>query len=204
MGTLTGIVSQRRAWHNHQMTTMGLLLDAGSGSRFAGEAHKLRAMLRGGTVLSHALSTFRAVDFDEHVIVWGAEDLADLVEPGWALLLENRDHLDGQATSLSVGIDHAVISGHDAVIVGLADQPFVDIDAWRSVRDASGLLVTASYGGQRSPPVKIDQTLFEELPRTGDVGAKALMTSRPELVTEVTCGSNPADIDTHEDLDQWN
>ena len=121
-----------------------------------------------------------------------------------ATLLYNRDYGEGQAASLRVAVDHAISQCHESIVVGLADQPFIEVSAWVAVRDTSGVLVTATYSGQRLPPVKIHESLFAELPQSGDVGAKALMIGRPELVTEVTCGSNPADIDTNEDLERWN
>ncbi len=157
-------------------------------------------------MISHALDTLAELDVDERVVVWGSEPFDDLVAlaGGDVTLLENPDHMDGQATSLTRAVDHASSQGFDAIVVGLADQPFVGLEAWEAVIAADGPLVTAVYDGRRSPPVKIAADLFALLPRTGDEGARALMRSRPELVTEVNCDSNPADIDTNEALESWN
>ncbi len=188
------------------MKVMAVLLAAGSGSRFVGPVHKLRAELRGRPLFAHALETLAALEVDERVVVWGSEPLEDLVERAGVevTLLENPRHAEGQATSLACAVDHARANEFDALVIGLADQPFVDAATWEAVIAAEGMVVTAVYGGRRRPPVKINSSLFSALPRTGDEGARALMRSRPELVTEVNCHSNPVDIDTNEALESWN
>ena len=64
--------------------------------------------------------------------------------------------------------------------------------------------MVAEIGGQRTPPVKIVAELFDELPTQGDEGARVLLRSRPDLVVPVACPGSPVDIDTAEDLAEWN
>ena len=174
------------------------MLAAGGSSRFTG-THKLRAALRGRPLVQWAIDAALDADLDDLVVVTGAVeldlDVASVHNPAWA---------SGMATSLLAGVTYAHDHGHDAVVVGLADQPFIPPSAWRAVAAATATpIAVATFAGDRRPPVRLAAEVWDLLPTTGDEGARALMRERPDLVTAVACDGEPADIDTAEDLARW-
>lgn len=186
------------------MTLLAVVLAGGGGTRFSGATHKLLAPLRGRPVLAHAVEHAAAAALDETIVVSGAADLTGVTLPPTVSIVTNPRWAEGQATSLQAAVAHARARGHDAIVVGLGDQPFVPSEAWRRVAATDGVLVTAVLGGQRTPPVKIAASLWDELPTAGDEGARVLLRRRPDLVVPVACPGSPVDIDTAEDLAEWN
>lgn len=180
------------------------VLAAGGSSRFEGGPKQLTSFRGRPMVTSAVEAALAAGTFDVVFVVGGAVDLSPAVPVG-ALLLENPQWADGQATSLAVAVKAAEVGGFDALVVGLADQPFVGPDDWRIVAlaDVTEPIVAASYEGRRGNPVRLARSIWSELPREGDEGARRLMASRPDLVAEVACPGDAVDIDTREDLDRW-
>ena len=192
------------------MSVVPVLLAAGGGSRFAGAEHKLRALLDGRPVHRHAIDHLLDAGFDTTIVVTGAValDLEFDLDSGDRRIIEihNEQWAKGQASSVQRGLVAAAELGASAVIIGLADQPFVPGAAWRAVADApaSALLVIATYDGVVGPnPVRIDRSLWPLLPDSGDEGARGLLRSHRSSVQEVSCPGSAADIDTLEDLQRW-
>jgi len=183
---------------------LAAVLAAGGSTRF-GERAKQLAPFRGRPLLSWAVdAAVGAGVFERVVVVAGAVDVRPAV-PAGVDVVENPRWSSGQATSLAVAVDEARAGGYDALVVGLGDQPFVGPEAWRAVATAAvdAPIVVATYDGRRGNPVRLTPSVWEDLPSTGDEGARRLMVGRPELVGEVACPGNAADIDTQEELDRW-
>jgi molybdenum cofactor cytidylyltransferase len=181
----------------------GVILAAGAGTRFGGPGEKLLAAFRGQPLVTWAIAPVLEAGLDEVIVVTGASDLASVV-PQEVTLLRNDEWQLGQATSLGVGLDWCQRQGHASAVVGLGDLPGLTVAAWQAVADApGGPIVVATYDGKRGHPVRLDASAWTLLPTSGDMGARSLMTRRPELVVEVACEGKAIDIDTREDLRRW-
>ncbi len=205
------------------MTIAGVVLAAGAGSRFEGPNHKLLADFRGQPVVVHAIKAALGAGFNQLYVVTGAVELEQELqrwfdpEPdsecdagfesgddaGPITWVESPDWELGQAHSLQSALAAIRADGHVSFVVGLGDQPMVPTSAWRSVGASRGPITVAEFGGQRRPPVKLEQEVWGLLPREGDLGARELIRSHPEMVSAVPCAGNAADIDTERDLKRW-
>ncbi|HUY06500.1 MAG TPA: nucleotidyltransferase family protein [Acidimicrobiales bacterium] len=183
------------------MTTLGVLLAAGVGSRFLGPAHKLLTRLGDKTVVRWSIDSLLAAGLEATAIVVGAIDLLEEI-PSSMAVIENPNWMAGQATSLDAAVTYAKCHGHDSLVIGLADQPLVPSSAWRSVAGVSSHpIVTASFATRRRPPVRLAREVWPLLPHVGDEGARSLMRAHPGLVREVECEGEPIDIDVAEDIE---
>ncbi|MFZ9041946.1 MAG: nucleotidyltransferase family protein [Ilumatobacteraceae bacterium] len=205
--------------------TVVIVLAAGAGSRFGGPVHKLLTELDGAPIAERAIESAVRSGVGPVVVVAGAVDLGPVVDRvmtrlahrpsselgarpnddarATPLVIDNPMWADGQATSLQVGIRTARELGATAVVVGLADMPFVDPDTWRRVAASAAPIAVATYGGQRRNPVRLAAEIWPDLPTTGDEGARSLLRRSPDRVEEVPCSGSPDDIDTQEDLASW-
>ena len=186
-----------------------ILLAAGSGSRFGGEpGGKLLADYGGAPLVEATLSGMDGAPVDEVIVVAGARagELREACEPYGARVVENPRWSEGMSTSVKAGLASCGPRARAAVI-SLADQPLVGAEAVERLVEAfegGARAAVATYGGEQRNPALFSRTLWpllmEEL--SGDVGARPVLRSRPELVAEVPCDgvADPSDVDTVEDL----
>ncbi len=178
-----------------------VVLAAGAGTRFRAGSHKLTTLWRGRPLVHWAVAAAVQAQVGPVVVVTGA---ARLTLPDGVVVVHHDRWAEGQATSLARAVAVARAAGWGAVVVGLGDQPQVTPEAWRAVAECDAPVAVATYEGRRRNPVRLAREVWDDLSTDGDEGARTLMRVRPELVHEVPCTGDPADVDTSEDLARWN
>lgn len=187
-------------------TVAAVLLAAGSGTRFAGNAHKLLTVINGKTVFMWSLQHCLAAQFQQIIIVTGAVDLSlQIFDAQFAkadlITVHNENWQTGMASSLQCGLTEAQRIGVSSVVVGLADQPAIKPSSWQRVTDSTAPLAVATYNGVRGNPVRIHAELWPLLPTSGDEGARSLFKSHKDLLEDVSCDGSAQDLDTTNDIE---
>ena len=178
-----------------------VLLAAGSGSRFSGTQHKLLTQVEGKSIFEWALQHAIDAQIGPIAVVYGAVDLPRPPSAQNVNFLHNANWQSGMASSVQCGLQWASSLGLQSVVIGLGDQPCIPPSAWISVAQTASPLAVATYQGVRANPVKIHAEFFSHIPTTGDIGARSLLRSHSELVTEVPCSGSGIDVDRAEDID---
>jgi CTP:molybdopterin cytidylyltransferase MocA len=184
--------------------TLGVLLAAGAGTRFVGPKHKLRSLVGKDFLFTKTLGILLSTGLESTLVVTGAVNLDDLTQD--SPTVHNAQWATGQRSSVITAISYARLHGFSAIVVGLADQPGITSQAWQAVASSDSPIAVATYDGIRGNPVRLHESvwgLLESDDSDPDSGARTLMRLHPELVLEVACKGNSADIDTTEDLSQW-
>src|SRR5699024_1176180 len=95
----------------------------------------------------------------------GAVDITDLLEGRPVTPVANERWAEGIATSVRAGAAAAQSAGHEAIVIGLADQPGVTTEAWRAVAAADATpIAVATYDGRRGNPVRLAKEVWSLLP----------------------------------------
>ena len=140
-------------------TTLGVLLAAGSGTRFTGSQHKLMSLINGQTIISRSLTAMIGADLDGLIVVSGALDISHLI--GDVEEVHNPDWKTGQRSSVITAVNFARSHDYDAIVVGLADQPFLTSQAWINVATSTSPIAVATYNGIRGNPVRLHSSVWD-------------------------------------------
>lgn len=174
-----------------------VLLAAGRGTRFGGD--KLLAPLDGKPLALHAADLLASIGFGTLIAVCRAGDalLPELLEARCFTIVRNHRPEDGLSRSLRLGVEAA--RGSPALLIALADMPFVSPAHIARLLDAfAGETIASSSGGQTMPPALFPRSAFDALATSkGDAGARELLQHARGLAAHER---ELADIDTLADL----
>lgn len=169
------------------MKIVGVYLAGGNGKRMEIEGSKLALPVGKTTLGSIALSTILQSSLEEVFIVVQQSDNVqwlptEMKAHSKAAIVYCPKARFGQAESLHCGIKKAKQMNADAVIIFLADQPFITIQMIERLiacikKSPESRFVATTYNGVISPPVLFTNKMFSSLLATnGDYGAKPLFT----------------------------
>lgn len=175
------------------------LIAAGTSKRFDG--NKLEAIFNGKMLGAYAATAMRDADLGACIAVTRTQSPVLnmwLASHGYALI--NNDNPNaGLSRSISLAAQAAIDRDVDALLICLADMPFVPATHLRALAEAPEQGIIASSNGTTAmPPAMFPRETFEKLTKlSGDGGARALLDSailidcEPEWLI---------DIDTRADL----
>jgi molybdenum cofactor cytidylyltransferase len=189
------------------MKIAGIVLAAGSSTRMG--RNKLLVAVGSESLVRRAARVAGEAGLDPVLVVLGHE--AERVREALAGLrcepVLNARHALGMSTSLDAGVAAAPADAA-AVVVLLADMPFVDAAMIRAVvarhREGGAAVVASRYGGVPAPPTLYARALFAEL-RGGEGegrGREVVRRHAGEAAFVDWPASALADVDEAADLDR--
>ncbi len=162
---------------------------------------KAELVVNGVRLLDRAVGALRDAGCDPLIAV-----VRDGTHVTGASPVVNVDPDRGMRSSLELAVDAA--GGSEALAVLLVDTPGIGADAVRTVIAGwqPGRIAVGRYPGtRRGHPTVMGIPLWREALQLAqpDAGARALMRIKPDLVDEIAVVGDAADLDTPDDLAQW-
>jgi molybdenum cofactor cytidylyltransferase len=183
-----------------------IVLAAGRSSRM-GARNKLLEPFAGKSMIALVAETALRSGAAPVIVVTGFE--APRIEAEMTgldvVVAHNAAFDEGLSSSLKTGLS-ALPPDCDGALILLGDMPAVDssvIGALTGAFSGRDAICVPVHQGRRGNPVLWGRSYFVEMIQlTGDFGAKSMMTTHADRVTEVEVGSESifADIDTPADL----
>jgi molybdenum cofactor cytidylyltransferase len=178
----------------------------------AGESRRMRKPkllmpLGNGTILETAVSKYLSSRVSEVIVVLGymADEAVKKLAGKRVRTVINPAYRQGMSTSIIAGMG-IVNAGARGVMIGLADEPFIDSQTINKLLDEFGKhregIVIPLYKGRRGHPVIFAIRHRDALMKLkGDNGGKKIINQDPDDIFEVQvdCTGINRDIDTMDD-----
>jgi molybdenum cofactor cytidylyltransferase len=187
-----------------QKNIIGILLAAGTGSRFGGDK-LLHPLPDGVAIAAHAARNMLAAGLNVTAVVRpGDFPLADMLEQeGCAVTV-----CSGAARGMGASLAHVIASERsaDGWVVALADMPKIAPATIRSVATAveeGARIVAPQFHNQRGHPVGFSAALLNELlALDGDRGARTILEKHRDALQLIACADAGVlyDIDRKTDV----
>jgi molybdenum cofactor cytidylyltransferase len=188
---------------------IGALVLAAGRSRRMGTINKLLIGIDGKPMVRHAVEAAQGAHLGPITVVTGHErERVEAALKGLPVsFVHNPAYGEGLSSSLKAGIA-ALPPGLDGVLVCLGDMPRVSSGDMERIVDCFNPLegraiIVPTWNGKRGNPVLWAKRFFPAMHEVaGDVGARHLIGTYPELVAEVEMASDGVltDIDTPQAL----
>lgn len=187
-----------------QIDTVGLLLAAGSATRF-GSDKLLHSLLHGVPIAVQSARHLKTgIDRVIAVVKPGASALAEAFANEGVEIVVCENAAEGMGASLACAARKA--GKADGYLVALADMPFVrptSVAAVRAALEAGAPLCAPYFRARRGHPVGIAGSFFNDLVSLrGDEGARKLLAEHEKRLVKIAVGDPGVlrDIDRPEDL----
>lgn len=182
-----------------------IILAAGASTRMG--APKQLVNWQGKTLLNHCLNQAENSSVDEIFVILGAnyQQIYPTIVCSKAQIFVNNNWPQGMASSIRLGVGEAQKSNLDAVIVMLADQPFVHTNFLNQMIDKyntnHSIIIATLYNTSVGVPALYDRSVFFELLKLkGDKGAKPFLMQNKSMVETINADFELKDIDFQEDI----
>lgn len=193
---------------NRHPRTTAILLAAGGSTRLGRPKQLLH--WDGTTLLRSTIKSLVTAGCERLIVVLGAyeSEIRDHCTAFSSVPLDmvtNIDWSQGQATSLRVGIEHAIVSDYRGeTIVALCDQPLIDSGHYqqliKQVSQFGAFAAATEYPEGLGVPACFSFSALLSLSSSislGDSGAKMwLRAQKPDRLSRIKCPQAALDIDT--------
>jgi molybdenum cofactor cytidylyltransferase len=155
---------------------VAVVLAAGRAERFGSD--KLLHELDGKPLAAHIATTLAGLPLASRIAICPTGNTArrDLFATHGFDIVDNPHPEQGMGASLALGARAAMARDAGALLVCLADMPYVTREHLAALMGVDAAAVTTECGGVRSPPAIFSRAMFAELPAlTGDTGARQLL-----------------------------